>query len=741
MAGRIALDLKAFKHVKSDKDSTTLEHRDGHQLVVAHKALSKEGRDQLSALSKIPQDAATVANKEEMKDKGIKMSDGGGVVDSIKQAADKVIKQTSDYHNEKDPEPYKNAKKQQPQPQDMYADGGKVKKSTIVSGKASHGIQTSNKAKQEGEEAPHGSTIMVLDPKEESKDYGKVKIQDEKPKKMADGGTPEALPADSQPGAEVMQQVSQVPTSIPDLSPEQVSQMREQQMNEEKAKLSPPGVYSQDPMLVEKAALNAIDKRKMRDEASVNYEASQKDVKAKQIDEINGQRVRLGMAPIPPSQTEQGPQPPGSPGNMPEASPDRLPQSTDSQQPMANMMANDPMAMMQQGYQNQMGGIQKEAAAQGMLGKEQEQILNQQVEAQNKAKASYQEQYNALDKERQIHMQDIQNGYIDPNKYWTGDKDGNGSHSKIMAGIGMILAGFNPTNQPNAAINFLTKQMDMNLDAQKQNLGAKQNLLNANLRQFGNLKDATDMTRLMQADVVHNQLLQAAAKATTPMAQASAMKAAGQLQMQYAPLQQQFAMRRAMMNLADSSNGNPSDTKAAEQMIAYARMTNPEMAKEMESRLIPGMGMAKVPVPEKVREQLTGFQKLQDTAKDLLQFTKTHTTINPLSKDYAVGEQKAKTLQAFIREGMLGTVYREGEQPLLDQFVNNNPAGAMKMLQTQPKLKELLNSSTMQMNALKKSYGLPQTQQSDPNQQALQWAKANKNDPRAAAILQHLGQK
>jgi hypothetical protein len=47
---KIALDLKQFKHVKSDKHSTTLQHKDGHTLTIAHKKMSPDAQAQLEAL-------------------------------------------------------------------------------------------------------------------------------------------------------------------------------------------------------------------------------------------------------------------------------------------------------------------------------------------------------------------------------------------------------------------------------------------------------------------------------------------------------------------------------------------------------------------------------------------------------------------------------------------------------------------------------------------------------------------
>lgn len=407
---------------------------------------------------------------------------------------------------------------------------------------------------------------------------------------------------------------------------------------------------------------------------------------------------------------------------------------------IANSMG-DAEGMMAKGYQSKLQGINAQAAAQGKLGEQQAQVLNQAIQHKQEAQAAFQEHYNSLEQERQAHMADIKNGYIDPNQYWTGDKNGNGGHSKIAAGIGMILAGFNPTNSPNAAINFLKNQMDMNIKAQETNLGAKQNLLAANLRQFGNLKDATDMTRLMQSDIMQQELATAAAKAQSPMAKAAALNAAGQLQMESAPLFQQFAMRRAMMGMTQ----NGSDPGAVDHMLGYMRVMNPEMAKEMESRYIPKVGMASVPVTPEVRNNLQAHQSLDAAIKNLYDFVRTHNTLVPGTPDYVRGQQKAMDLQTKIRESKLNTVYREGEKPLLDKFIQSNPAGVMKNLITIPQLKELSQSNSREFNILKQNYGLPvqhQTQElGDNRQQAIQWAKANPKDPRAAEILKRLGGK
>lgn len=121
MSGRIALDLKQFKHVKSSKDSTTLRHNDGHELTVAHKPLSKEAREQLMALSKIPKDYAQKGDKSEAKadvDNRNMMADGGKV------------------------------------------DGKKPKSATVHVPDSAAGIKQAKTLKDQGD-APHGATIVI----------------------------------------------------------------------------------------------------------------------------------------------------------------------------------------------------------------------------------------------------------------------------------------------------------------------------------------------------------------------------------------------------------------------------------------------------------------------------------------------------------------------------------------------------------------------------------------------------
>lgn len=713
----IKLDLKNFKHHSSDKDSTTLIHeKDGHKITLAHKPLSKENKAQLEAM--IPKE---------------KLADGGDVEaigKDIKNTFDPVPTQEQETTYPSDsirnsaiqmlglPDELRETEADRmrwqagaPASIGMGSMGtlGKVIPANQVVIAAEKMVPIKNMGQSISkvggvlEQASKGANLegtpvfegKGMDSANKINTSHKKYLESLGPMKLADGGevAPEYLTPNDKP---IQQPITETIDQAALKSIDPTQPMSEGELYKPFDPLTDPGYK----MLENKDTTGGYGGQ-MFDAKTMGYQAPEVSTPEQQAP---GQMVQT------PEQLTQKLEP---------SMPAQMPQQTQGQM-QANPM-DKYMDTMGKGFNDQLHGINAEAQAIGDLGKAQQQIIDRQVQAQQLAQSTYQQKYAELDNERKNFIDDINAQHIDPEKYWTGDpKTGMGSHSKIMAGIGMILAGFNPTNSPNAAINFINKQMDMNLEAQKQNLNSKHNLLAANMKQFGNLKDATDMTRLMQADMVKNQLMSAAATAQTPLAKAAALKSAGQLEMQYAPLQQQFAMRSAMMHLSNGTNGDPTDTRAAEQMISMARMTNPEMAKEMEGRLVPGVGMAKIPVPEKVRDEIISHQKLNTSVKDLQEFVKSHTTMNPMSKDYQVGAQKALDLQQALREAKLGGVFKEAEQGLLDKYVDLNPAGFMKAYNTEPKLRNILHSNQLNTNIIKRNYGLPtndmSTQQSGTKQ-------------------------
>jgi hypothetical protein len=638
---KISLDLKSFKHVHTDGKSTKLRHADGHELTINHSSISPEGQAQLKALAGVSKEAQTPLDSDEARSQ--KLADGGEA-DKKEGSAPPVVMPGQ---SEGTPPPVDKTENE--------------------------------KLKEVGKGASKGENHPTLDPRTWWADGGKVAER----KMYADSDAP-------------VSQDDSAPAVDPDLvEKRQIYNKYAQAVQGPEAMFGPNGEEPKNfsPRDWDRAEQEFVANKQAHVDATSR--------KAEDIESQNAARAKAGLSPIampegaaPQAQAPDAQSPQNMQGMEPQ-SPQVTPQSLGAQ-PMGQAMGQDMEGMLRSGYNKQMQGIQQKASAEGALGEQSAKLLDDRISQQQAALNTYNQNYKDLEAERQAHMADIEAGHIDPQAYW---KD----HSKLLAGIGMIIAGFNPTGRPNAAIEMLNHQMDNNLQAQAKNLESKQNLLRANLQQFGNLRDAMDMTRIMQHDLVTNELQAAAAKAANPLAKAAALKAAGELQVQVAPQFQQFAMRRALMNM--SQNGQSGQI---EQTLGYLRMYNPEMAKEMETRYVPGVGMGTVPIPNEVRGQLVAHQKLNSSLQDLQQFVNTHSTIIPGTPDYNAGASKVMAVQQMIREGMLGTVYREGEKPLLDKMLNSNAAGFLKAFKTEPQLKELFRANSAAANTLKRSYGLPQ---------------------------------
>lgn len=210
------------------------------------------------------------------------------------------------------------------------------------------------------------------------------------------------------------------------------------------------------------------------------------------------------------------------------------------------------------GLQEQKSGILGEAKAQSEIGRQTANLLTEEAQRQQVQQKDYQDHLNVLNQERQSFMQDYQNKHVDPNRFM----NNMGAGQRIMKGIGLILGGMGGglTHTENPAQVFLQNQINEDINSQKAELGKSENLLTANMKQFGNLRDATDMTRLMQTDIVKNQIAQAAASSQDPLVRSRAQQAIGQLDMQAAPIMSQMAMRKTLLNGMQSGRMDPAMT-------------------------------------------------------------------------------------------------------------------------------------------------------------------------------------
>lgn len=827
------LDLSKFKHVKSDAKTTTLQHPDGHQITLAHTALSPAYRGQLESLAKLSQAAETPLQSEERRDQAKKMADGGKVyqgehkpakskalheaeesempgrggsheqdeasfkiIRSLKGKPDEVVaihRSVPEHVNEINPGDWVSVNKDYADLYGHIKHGGKHKViSKEVPAKELHATESIHEQGWHPEKKAEGGPIPI---NRRSNDRNKAEIKSHKeardlyksegqerqsmfhakmaeyhshlmhgrhaeaaqakaeadyhanmPQKFADGTEDGLLKSIGDTAERITGAISgrgyktiEEMTSSPDAEYRRANNMPWKHVGAPYNYVTDALGYTKDGYYAEGGEVTSEDDNKEQQAPEENQQAKPAQVPPININ-INGQPANQAAPQV--EQPQQKP-PQRAPASIPQAlMPNVAPQALQppapapEQQQQAPTMAPKPAPEMPKGnilpqvtgqqlpaspeaaaqemYQHGIAGIQKGQEAQAGMAQEMANVQQQAADTKQEMLDTYQRNVSDIDSERKALMHDIQNSYIDPEQYWTGDpRTGEGSHSRLMSALGIILAGFNPTANPNAAINYIDKAIERNMKSQELNLNAKNNLLRFNLDHFKNMRDAQDMTRIMYNDMLVNDLDRVKAKYGATAAGAEAEKLKAQLIQNMIPLQERLAIRQSMQQLL---NGPGSSADKQAQILNHLEQLAPEQAKQLRERTIPGLpGIASRPIAPEVINKIESHTKLDSALKDLDKWTRTHSTIipNPLDPEYNIGVSKALMLQQVLRESALGTVYREGEQPMLDKLIKGNPANLLKSYNTLPQIKTLFQNNDMQRKALLKTHAPEIMQQMD----------------------------
>lgn len=376
------------------------------------------------------------------------------------------------------------------------------------------------------------------------------------------------------------------------------------------------------------------------------------------------------------------------------------------------------------GYNMEMAGLASQAKAEGALGKAQAKILDQAAVQQKTAMDHYNDANAQLTSERSAFMQDYQNQHIDPNHFLASK----GVGDRIATGVGLVLSGIGSAlaGQPNMAETFLQKQIDADIEAQKAELGKKDNLLSANMKQFGNLRDATAMTQSMQADVVKAQIQSAAAKSTDPLAQSRALQAMGALDAKYAPQFQQLAMRQALER-GSTAGADPSEyvryvVPETHQKAVFEEIQRAQNTRNMSTNIMASFDQA----AKDNTVMRTGGGMLRTPASALA----LHQNLQPTFAD----------IEHTVRQAAMDNTFKN---------VTPAPGDSADTIATKrATLAQYLESKKSAPTA--KGFGIDldkfQSTSSNPmmslppqHQAFAKWAMANPSDPRAQATLQKLG--
>lgn len=140
-------------------------------------------------------------------------------------------------------------------------------------------------------------------------------------------------------------------------------------------------------------------------------------------------------------------------------------------------------------------------------------------------------------------FQDVLSSRIDPNRFWNTRTTG----QKISASIGLILGGIGSglTGQPNYALGVIDKAIDRDMDAQKTDLGKKENLLGHYMQQTRDLQSAQHLARADYLTSVAAQVQAATAKMSSQTAIPAAQQAVAQIRAKAAQ-EEQLATERGL---------------------------------------------------------------------------------------------------------------------------------------------------------------------------------------------------
>lgn len=348
------------------------------------------------------------------------------------------------------------------------------------------------------------------------------------------------------------------------------------------------------------------------------------------------------------------------------------------------------------GINEQIKGAEKEAVAEGELGKSKASINALQAATSQDMLQKATDEYTAREKEIGSLREDIKNGHISPTQYL----DNMSTAGKIKTAIGLLIGGIGQSynGRENPVAKFLDQQIDRNIDAQKADLGKKNNLLGALLAQEKNLFGATEMFRAVQLDQYAVQLEEQTNRFADPIVKAKAQQKVGDLLKQKAEAMKNAATSRLMM-------GDGGGANSTESTLNFLRMFNPEKAKDLQSRYIPGVGVAQRPVPDAELNVIVARQDLDHKLGELENFVKQHGgSIDP----EVVNRGKAMALDtqdAFRSAKGLGA-FREGEAGFVNSIINEDPAKLFGNFRTLPGYKQIRKGNRDFLNQKIKGYGI-----------------------------------
>lgn len=405
-----------------------------------------------------------------------------------------------------------------------------------------------------------------------------------------------------------------------------------------------------------------------------------------------------------------------------------------TQQAMAQTTAQTPEQMLVEGVSAEKAANMAQAAAVGKLAKDQAKAYEQALAAQSEDDLNTGMASEHIDNEIKSLAQDINAGHIDANRYVSNMSGG----QKVMTAIGLILGGIGSglTGGENPALRLLEKNIENDIHAQQAEMSKKQNLLGAFQKQYGDTVTAANMYRLTRAEMLKDQLGLAAAKNGSQMAMVNAAKANAAIDAKMAPIKAQLA--------ADMGKKAGSSNQDIESRLRILRITNPQAAKDLEQRMVPGMGLANTAEDAK---------KMKDISADAMAAKESIKRLKEINKISGKSLSPSLRAEAYsLSKGLVGQLNRpftgggpmsEAERELLGTIARNPTAIFALDSSNKVALDTLERTLDNKVRAAAMSSGINMPSKQDqltPQQRKFyDWAIANPNDPKAKLVLEKLG--
>jgi hypothetical protein len=345
-------------------------------------------------------------------------------------------------------------------------------------------------------------------------------------------------------------------------------------------------------------------------------------------------------------------------------------------------------ADIQAGYEKMQAGIRAQAKAHAEAAMEQSRLYEEQAKDLAVMELARKKNLEALDNETKRLQADVATNKIDPSRIYNNMTTGN----RVMAGISLLLGGISQglsKAKSNPAMDVINNAIDRDIDAQKAELGKKQNLLAINLQKYGRLDAAFQATKMQMMAVTQAQINQQAAKMGSKQALAAAEVASGQMDIQQAMLKNQLAAAFAkdqMMNKPEGLSFNDLmklDEDTRDRLVPMAPTAGPQF----KERYIPAVtkdDATKIKTAYTLYQQTLPLLKRVQSAID-----KGFTLPKSAQNDIAKGlESELILLQKNIQQlgqitgadmdlvmplvPKVGTLFDKGERAKLDMLFKRN---------------------------------------------------------------------